>query len=126
MKDTIVEEIPICTLDGYRYSLGPEYDGEANWHAAKQWCESLGEGYELPSRTLMRAICMNDATRTLLTDHKFYWTGTEDDIDISRAWVQHWYSGPPGFQYIAKKSLAFKVRAVRRSKVIDNEHQYHR
>lgn len=43
------DEILICTINGYQYYLGPEYDGELDWYKAKKWCESLGEGYELPA-----------------------------------------------------------------------------
>lgn len=117
----IEEEILICIIDDHRYFLGPEYDGELAWHAAKQWCESLGEGFELPNRSVMLEICTNKATASLLTQHSFYWTSTEDENDTSRAWLRHWNSTSLGFQYIAKKSLAFKVRAVRRCRIEENK-----
>lgn len=126
MKDTISvdgnlsknvkEEILICTLDDYQYFLGPEYDDELGWDDAKKWCESLGEGYELPSRLVMLAICVNEDTATLLTEYSYYWTSTEDKDDVSAAWSQYWDSSAPGSQHDVSKSNAFRVRAVRKVK----------
>lgn len=121
-KQTICEpdenkEILICTLDGYQYFLGPEYDGELDWYAAKHWCESLGEGYELPNRLVMLAICMNEATATLLTEYSYYWTSSEVKDDTYYAWDQYWQSSIPGFQHDTSKSAARRVRAVRRCRI---------
>lgn len=110
----IEEEILICTLDGHRYFLGPEYDGEMSWDDAKKWCESLGEDYELPNRLVMLAISMNKETAALLTNHEFYWTASDDASD---ACAQHWHSSPPGSQLYFSKSATFRVRAVRRCRV---------
>lgn len=108
------EEILICTLDGYQYYLGPEYADELGWDDAKKWCESLGEGYELPSRLVMLAICVNEDTAALLTEHSSYWTSAEVKGDATLAWLQQWYSGSPGLQGYASKSHLYRVRAVRR------------
>lgn len=121
-KQTICEpdenkEILICTIDGYQYFLGPEYDGDLEWVDAKKWCESLGEGYELPNRLVMLAICMNEETAALLTEYSYYWTSTEFEADASFAWGQVWYSSFPGYQSNASKSNASRVRAVRKVKV---------
>lgn len=111
------EEILICTLDNYQYFLGPEYDGELDWYAAKHWCESLGEGYELPNRLVMLAICMNEATAANLTEFSSYWTSSEcEDVD-SRAWGQYWGASNPGSQDRLCKSFAYRVRAVRRRRI---------
>lgn len=116
LSKNVKGEILICTLDGYQYFLGPEYDGELDWENAKQWCESLGEGYEMPSRLMMLAICMNKATAALLTEYSLFWTSTECP-DASRACLQSWLSGAPGLQHYGGKSLAYRVRAVRRCRV---------
>jgi len=110
----VEEEILICTLDGYQYFLGPEYDDELGWDDAKKWCESLGEGYELPNRLVMLAICMNEDTATLLTEYESYWTSTDIEDDASYAWTQNWLSSVPGGQHRVSKSKARRVRAVRR------------
>lgn len=108
------EKILICTIDGYQYFLGPEYDGDLEWADAKKWCESLGEGYELPNRLVMLAICMNEDTAALLTECSYYWTSTEVEDDASYAWFQYWSSGLPGYQGGIGKSNAYRLRAVRR------------
>lgn len=113
----IEEEILICTLDGYQYFLGPEYDGELDWENAKKWCESIGEGYELPNRLVMLAICMNEKTAALLTKHRFYWTSAEYEDHAFFAWYQGWNSSSPGGQYGNGKCNAFRVRAVRRRRI---------
>lgn len=110
----VEEEILICTLDGYQYFLGPEHDGELEWDDAKKWCESLGEGYELPNRLVMLAICMNEVTAALLTNLKYYWTASESEDYPSRAWGQYWGAGNPGSQDRLCKSLAYRLRVVRR------------
>lgn len=117
----IARDILICTIDDYQYFLGPEFDGELEWAAAKRWCESLGEGYELPNRLVMLALCMNEVTAEGLTDYSYYWTSSEHVEDASRAWGQHWDSSYPGAQYHASKAYAYRVRAVRRSKAIEQE-----
>lgn len=116
-KRVVVEEILICMLDGYQYFLGPEHDGELEWDDAKKWCESLGEGYELPNRLVMLAICMNEATAALLTEYSYYWTASEVRVDASRAWNQCWGSSCPGVQYAHIKSDVRRVRAVRRRRI---------
>ena len=115
------DEILICTIDGHQYFLGPEYDGELEWADAKKWCESLGEGYELPNRLVMLAICMNEATGALLTEYSLFWTSTECPEDTSSAWRQYWHSRSPGLQRSASKSNASRVRAVRRCRIEGDE-----
>lgn len=106
------EEILICTLDGYQYFLGPEFDGELDWHAAKKWCRSLGEGYELPNRLVMMAICVNEDAVGLLAEYSYYWTSTEHHA--AYAWYQ---AGSTGRQRASSKTLASRVRAVRRRRL---------
>lgn len=98
----IEEEILICTLDGYQYFLGPEYDDELDWENAKKWCESIGEGYELPNRLVMLAICMNEDTAALLTGART--TGLHQKLKNS----------PPtlGFRCGIPENRAFKVTPV--------------
>jgi len=112
-------DILICTFGGYQYFLGPEYDGKLDWYAAKKWCESLGEGYELPGRLLMLNICMNEKAAALLTEYSIYWTSTELELedDTPRAWYQYWISSYPGAQLSSSKSSKCRVRAVRKVKV---------
>ena len=111
------EEILICAIDGCQYFLGPEYDGELDWDAAKRWCESLGKGYELPNRLVMLAICMNDATAALLKEYSYYWTSSKAEDGTSGAWVQAWLSSIPGLQCCASKTHVYRVRAVRRCRI---------
>lgn len=120
-KRAEISDILICTIDGYQYFLGPEFDGEMEWAAAKRWCESLGEGYELPNRLVMLALCMNEVTAEHLTDHAYYWTSSELEENASQAWLQHWHSSSPGYQGNTSKSTALRIRAVRRSKAIEQE-----
>lgn len=116
--DAEEKEILICTIDGYQYFLGPEYDGELDWHSAEHWCESLGEGFELPSRLVMLAICMNEDTAALLTKYSsYYWTSTDVGKDTYHAWIQFWNSRHPGQQYGRIKSDGARVRAVRRRRI---------
>lgn len=111
------DEILICTLDGCQYFLGPEYDEELDWYEARKWCESLGKDYELPNRLVMLSLCMNKATAASLTEHSYYWTSSEFEDDISVAWYMYWDSRYPCFQSSHSKSAAFRVRAVRRSRI---------
>ena len=112
----IEEEILICTIDGYQYFLGPEYDDELGWADAKKWCESLGEGYELPNRLVMLAICMNKATGALL-NYQFYWTASELEDDATLAWGQIRSSSGSAHQYNTSKFVMGRVRAVRRRRI---------
>lgn len=120
MRVNAEEEILICTIDGYQYFLGPEYDGVLEWADAKKWCESLGEGYELPNRLVMLAIGMNEITAALLTEYTYYWTSTETENNATGAWRQAWHSSAPGGQSGTSKSAAYRVRAVRRSQVANH------
>ena len=116
-KRVDVEEILICTLDGYQYFPGPEYDGVLDWADAKKWCKSLGEGYSLPNRLVMLAICMNEDTAALLADSQYYWTASELENDTPYAWVQSMLARTPGSQYASSKSCVNMVRAVRRRRI---------
>ena len=115
-REAAAQEILICTINVYQYFLGPEYDGRLNWDDAKKWCESLGDGYELPNRLVLLAMCMNKESATNLTENSYYWTSSEA-YEAGQAWAQARYSSQPGFQVYFSKSAAYRIRAVRRSKV---------
>ncbi len=102
----------ICELNGVRYFLGPEAPEEMTWKEAMEWCQSLGEGYELPSRIVLLACFLNPETKQKFKE-AWYWSSTE--FSAGFAWYMHFNNG---HQSYSNKLNYSQVRAVRRVEVI--------
>ena len=65
----------ICCHDGYAYFLGPEAPTRLNWQDAMNWCKSLGDEYELPTKEVLNVCCENESIRKeFLPD--WHWSST--------------------------------------------------
>ena len=100
----------ICTLNGYRWYLGPEAEQEMNWYDAKEWCQS-NDG-ELPPRNILLECYMNEDINPLFKTES-YWSSTA--LFDSSAWYQFFDLGNQN-SYIHKTTNCY-VRAVRAIKL---------
>jgi hypothetical protein len=98
----------ICTLDGAQYFLGPQAPVTMTWQEAVDWCKSLGEDYELPSRDVLLACFENKDIQRQFVAY-YYWSSSE--ASTTGAWLQTFGNG---FQSLNYKTSLNYVRAVRR------------
>ena len=103
----------ICCHDGYSYFLGPEAPTELDWQDAMDWCKSLGDSYELPSKEIIIECYKNESIRKEFK-RVWYWSSTVDGRYKNSAWLQHFYNGT---QSNEKQALTLYVRAVRKIKI---------
>jgi len=96
----------VCTLNGYRYLLGPEAPRELGWEAAKLWCRSAGG--DLPLRHIMLLAYFYADIKDEFSP-KPYWTGSEASDEA--AWHQDFHSGR---QDVSSKEVKARVRVIRR------------
>ena len=76
-----------------------------NWDKAKEWCESLGDGWRMPTRgELMLAY------EKKVGGFSFYHYWSSSEYSSYNAWVQNFNYG---FQYYGNKNYYGQVRAVR-------------
>ena len=101
----------ICAFDGYEYYLGPQAPEQMAWADAIEWCKSLGEGYELPTRIVLLACYANTEIRQEFDTDDWYWTSSESEFNATDAWRQTFSNG---YQYGNDKTNATYVRAVRK------------
>jgi hypothetical protein len=97
----------ICEIDGTRWLLGPEADGELNWEDAKEWCHSVGG--ELPPREVLLMCYMNEDIRKEFTA-THYWSSTK--FAAASTWIQDFFLH--GYQIGGVNVHANSVRAVMR------------
>lgn len=102
------KELFIGELNGKRYYLGPEASERMTWLDAVNWCESIGEGYELPSRIVLLMCYENDALRDQFNVDNWYWSNTA--YRFNDRWVQHFLYGDQGSN---TEDYLYYVRAVR-------------
>ena len=87
------------------FELYPEDAPEKmTWEEAIKYCESLGEGWRLPTITEMLYIYENK-----FIIENSYWSSTES-VNHCFSWSFYFYYGNSYFNY---KSSAYYVRAVR-------------
>ena len=106
-------ETYICCIEGHAYFLdrGLPPTPCLNWKAAINWCESLGDEYELPSKEVLNACYENDSIRKEFTEG-WYWSSTTAKCNYS--WVQYFYFGDKGTD---SQLLTACVRSVRKIKI---------
>ena len=107
----VVKEPLICNLNGVDYFLGPESPDELNWEEAVKWCKSLGDGYELPSREILLTVMVQLPCAGW--KEGLYWSWSE--FGTASAWIQRWVAYCPGGQSNSDKTVAYRVRAIRRT-----------
>jgi len=100
----------ICCQDGYAYFLGPEASTLLIWQDAMDWCKSLGDGHELPSKEILNECYENESIREEFKQ-KWYWSSTVHDEYTYYFWGQ---STLTGNQFYDCKTDTNYARAVRR------------
>lgn len=104
---TVAHEF-IGEVNGKRYYLGPEASEPMTQEEALEWCSSLGEGFELPSRAVMLACYKKKGIRKHFKTDNYYWTCEE--YGPMDGWFQSFLSGN---DYFDAKTREAYVRAVR-------------
>jgi hypothetical protein len=86
-----------------------DFPNKMNWDDAKKACESLGNGWRLPSKSELKKIfkIIYNKTNNGSFFDGYYWSSTE--VDDDKAWAQ----ARPIFQFANNKSGLRYVRAVR-------------
>jgi hypothetical protein len=86
-----------------------DFPNKMNWDDAKKACESLGNGWRLPSKSELKKIfkIIYNKTNNGSFFDGYYWSSTE--VDDDKAWAQ----ARPIFQFANNKSGLSYVRAVR-------------
>ena len=87
-------------------------DGAYSWNDAIAACEALGDGWHLPTKEELNLLFSNKEKIDGFKEG-FYWSCSE--YSTTNAWSQYWPSGGPGYQFTYYKTVAYYVRAVRRS-----------
>lgn len=91
--------------------VGPEYEGQCDWHQAMSWAEALVVGphndFRLPDRPEQRPLF--DRVRNLF-EPAAYWSREQHASDGDYAWGQDFHDG---FQGYWGKSFKLRARAVR-------------
>ena len=98
----------ICELNGYRWYLGPEAEGELTWEDAIEWCKSVGG--ELPPRDVLLQCYMNKSTR-LLFKKVWYWAST--DFIVNSAWIQGFTNGNQATNFKPYENYVRAVLAIK-------------
>ena len=109
--DRLIITIPISPTSPAVRKIQVAYSnlGEMHWDNAYQSCDSLGDGWRLPTKEELQAIY-----RELYLKGKgnlalnWYWSGTEDGAD--KAWSVYFADG---YAYSYYKFNNGQVRAVR-------------
>ena len=101
----------ICCQDGYAYFLGPEVPDRLNWQDGMNWCKSLGDEYELPSKEVLNECYKNKSIRKDFKCGGWYWSSTVHKKYKNDAWLQYFYTG---YQGLSTQTPTLYVRAVRR------------
>ena len=114
MLDGVLRNEPfICCQDGFAYFLGPEAPNDLTWQDAINWCKSLGDYYELPSKYILNACYENKSIRKEFVPY-WYWSSTVHYKYADCAWSHYFYDD---IQSYYGQALALFVRAVRKIKI---------
>ena len=111
--DGVLRDEPfICVHDGYSYFLGPEAPTELDWQDAIDWCKSLGDEYELPSKEIINTCFKNKIIRKEFK-RVWYWSSDENHRYVSDSafcvCIWHFLS--------TSKNSTNSVRSVRKIKI---------
>ena len=110
--DGILRNEPfICCHDGYAYFLGPEAPDRLNWKDAMDWCKSLGDGYELPTKEVLNECYKNESIRKEFKGGWWYWSSTVHEKYKNGAWFQYFTNGNQNY---SSQAYTYYVRSVRR------------
>ena len=101
--DMIGMPIKIGNIEVAQY----DFPNQMNWVDAKKACESLGDGWRLPTKDELNTLYQNKDKIGGFTNN-YYWSSTE--LDAYNAWVQNVYFGN---QIFGIKTNASYVRAIR-------------
>jgi hypothetical protein len=88
-----------------------DFPDEMNWVDSKKVCESLGEGWRLPTLDELHLIYENMDKIEGLT-HSTYWSSTDATI-LFDAWCHNFINGQQSTTIFNKYKDQFGVRAVR-------------
>ena len=114
--DTAIAESPINPIIGKTYKIGnievaeKDFSNMMNWQIANNACESLGNGWRLPTKDELNILYQNKDKIGGFTDieYSFYWSSTEGDNGL--VWYQFFDVGD---QYSVANKFNGYVRAVR-------------
>lgn len=99
----------------YHLIVGPEYEGSADWDAARKWADEISvdgfADYGLPYRK-EQALCFANVPE--LFKPETYWSCEQRASYSDYAWGQHF---GVGYQDFWVKSYELRARAVRRLKI---------
>lgn len=112
-----MEKIYIGEIGGYKYWLGDIIFKGLDWYQAKDVCRALGDGWELPSKEVMKMVWENSNTQEILkSEEGWYWSSSE--YSASHAWLQPSASGN---QHVSGKTYTTDglIRPVYKEKVED-------
>lgn len=102
------------TAAEFNYTKDGSYGDTANTHGVNNNSSPTGSAYtaSIPGQSAAMAFRTGGA-EAFEFGSAFYWSSSE--YNASGAWRQYWHSSAPGYQDRNGKSLAYRVRAVRRS-----------
>ena len=102
------------TAASFSYANNGSYGDTANTHGTNNNSSPTDAGYtsSVPGQTAATAFRTGGA-EAYEFGSVYYWSSS--DHSASNAWRQLWYSSHPGYQGNGGKSIANRVRAVRRS-----------
>jgi hypothetical protein len=79
------------------------------WEEAKKACESLGDGWRLPTKEELNILYLNNTNLNGIKDNSSYWSSTEDG---NLAHLVTFMYGPKG-NAVSKSRYGWAVRAIR-------------
>jgi len=107
-KDYDWNEAPmICTIDGYRWLLGPESDKDMNFTDAMSWCKNCNA--QLPPREILLMAYLNSDICEEFSTKRGYWSSSDTQSDNLK-WTLTFSNGN---QFVHDIKYDFHVRAVR-------------
>lgn len=98
----------ICTLGGYDYFLGEYFKGGVSWYEASRYAESLGSGWEVPSREVLEQMYLK---KEVLGIEGGEWLWSSEEYSASDAWLQAFSNGSQ-YHTIKPHSPTTSVRLV--------------
>ena len=83
----------ICTLDGYDYFLGEYLKEGVSWHEALKYAESLGSGWEVPSKEVLKQMYLK---MEVLGIKGVEWLWSGEGYSATSAWDLYFGDGQFG------------------------------
>jgi len=112
--DGILRDDPFSGVyDGHVYFLGAESPERLDWQDAMNWCKSLGDGYELPSKEILIECWVNKSIRREFRP-SWYWSSSVYGKYKNCFWNQSFNYGG---QYTNNQAITLYVRSVRKIKI---------